>query len=200
MAILTKAAFTGTVQALLLNPDRDTGLEKHRVDRIELTFDGIEGDCHASRTMTSDSRMITQYKRDTEVANTRQLSILSVEELHDIARAMDVPSIEPEWAGANLVTSGIPDLTLLPPATRLMFPSGACLIIDLENAPCRYVSDVIDKHHPGRGSKFVAAAQHKRGLVAWVECPGPVNLQDEIVLHLPPQRTYDPAHGKSHAA
>jgi MOSC domain len=191
MAVLTRLDLTGTVVALLANPDRKTGLEKARVDRLALTFDGIVGDCHSSRTRASDGRMVTQYQRGTEVANTRQVSILSQEELAEIAANMGIAELPPEWVGANLVTSGIPDLTLLPPSTRLMFSSGATLIVDMENAPCRYVGEVIDKHHPGKGSAFVAVARHKRGVVAWVERPGAIALGDTIVLHVPPQRLYE---------
>ena len=190
MAILTKLGFTGTVAVLLANPDRATGLEKSPRDRLTLTFDGIEGDCHGGRTRASDSRMVTQYRRGTEVANTRQLSILSQEELADIAANMGLDALSPEWVGANLVTRGIPDLSLLPPSTRLMFSSGATLIVDMENAPCRFVAEVIERHRPGKGSGFIAAARHKRGVVAWVEKPGEIALGDEIVLHVPPQRLY----------
>ena len=44
MSILSKLGFTGTAAALLANPDRKTGLEKSRRDRLTLTFDGIAGD------------------------------------------------------------------------------------------------------------------------------------------------------------
>ncbi len=191
MAILTKLDITGTVEALLSNPDRQTGLEKSRQERLTLTFDGIVGDCHSGRTHPSDVRTITQYKRGIEVANTRQLSILSHEDLTDIASDMGLADLPPEWVGANLVTRGIPHLSFLPPSTRLMFSSGATLIVDMENAPCRYVADVIEKHRPGKGSGFIAAAQHKRGVVAWVEKPGDIAQGDTIVLHIPPQRIYE---------
>jgi MOSC domain-containing protein YiiM len=190
MAVLTRLDFTGTVTVVLASPKRRTGLEKARHARLTLTFDGVVGDCHASRTRASDVRMIEQYQRGTEVANTRQLSILSEEELAEVATRMGLAGLPPEWVGANLVTRGIPDLTLLPPSTRLMFSSGATLIVDMENAPCRYVGAVIDKHHPGKGAGFVAAARHKRGVVAWVERPGDIAVGDSIALHVPPQRIY----------
>src|SRR5262249_24542730 len=122
--------------------------------------------------------------------NTRQVSILSTEELGQVAAALDIPRHKPEWVGANVVTEGIPDLTLLPPATRLTFSSGATLIVDLENAPCRHVGEVIDKHHPGGGAGFVRCATNKRGVVAWVEREGEIAVDDAIVLHLPPQRLW----------
>jgi MOSC domain-containing protein YiiM len=138
--------------------------------------------------------MVTQYPRGTPVANTRQVSILSSEELDEIAAALAIPRLKPEWVGANVVTAGIPELTLLPPASRLSFSSGATLIVDLENSPCRYVSEVIDKHHPGHGAGFVKSAAHKRGVVAWVEREGGIALDDAIVLHLPPHRLWH--HGR----
>ncbi len=190
MALLDKLDLKGRVEALLLSPKRETGLEKHRADRLTMTFDGVEGDCHGGRTRASDSRMLKQYARGTEVANTRQVSILSTEELAQVAATLGIPALPPEWVGANIVTTGIPDLTLLPPATRLMFSSGATIIVDLENAPCRYVGDVIEKHHPGVGGRFVKAAQHKRGVVGWVEKPGAISVGDEIVLHVPTRRTW----------
>jgi MOSC domain-containing protein YiiM len=193
MAILTRLEATGTVAAVLSSPDRARGLEKARVGRLALTFDGIAGDCHAGRTRASDSRMVTQYARGTEVANTRQVSILSEEELTEVAGRLAIPVLLPEWLGANVVTRGIPDLTLLPPSTRLMFSSGATLIVDLENGPCRYVAEVVDKRHPGKGQGFVAAARHKRGVVAWVERPGAIAEGDSIALYVPPQRQWGAA-------
>ena len=193
MAILEKSKLTGTVVALLSNSDRKTGLEKARRESVVITFDGIEDDCHAGRTYASDSRLLKQYKRGVPIANTRQLSVLSEEQLAEIASSLGIPRLEPEWVGANLVTSGIPDLTFLPPSTRMMFSSGATLIVDGESAPCRYVSDVINKHHPGKGDPFPKVARHKRGLVAWVEKEGAISVGDEIVLHIPPQRIYSHA-------
>jgi len=195
MAVLTRSSIVGRVKALLSSPDRASGLEKEPVDRLALVFDGIVGDCHSGRVRASDSRMVTQYPGGTPVANTRQVSILSSEELEEIAAALGIPRLKPEWVGANVVTAGIPDLTLLPPASRLSFSSGATLIVDLENAPCRYVGEVIDKHHPGHGAGFVKSATHKRGVVAWVEREGGIALDDAIVLHLPPQRLWH--HGQS---
>ncbi len=142
---------------------------------------------------SQNSRMLQQYRRGTPVANTRQVSILSVEQLAEIADLLGIPELRPEWVGANLVTAGIPELTFLPPSTRMMFSSGATLIVDGENAPCRYVGDVIEKHHPGQGMAFPKLARSKRGLVAWVEREGSISVGDEIVLHIPPQRIYSHA-------
>lgn len=190
MAILTKLDLTGRVEACFSSPDRKTGLEKAACDRLVITFDGIEGDCHASRNRLSDSRMLNQYQRGTPVANSRQLSLVSSEELAEIAGLLSIPALPPEWVGANLLFSGIPDLTLLPPSTRLMFSSGATLIVDLENAPCRYPAEIIERHHPGHGLDFPKKAKHKRGVVARVEREGVIARSDNVTLFIPPQRIY----------
>ena len=190
--LLEKLSFQGRVERLLASPDRKAGLEKTDRAELRLTFAGIDGDCHGGATRPSDSRTLKQYPRNTEIRNTRQATLLSVEELADIARAMGIPGMKAEWAGANIVTSGIPDLTLLPPCARLQFPSGATLTIDMENAPCRQVADAVTRHHPVQSQGFVAAARHKRGLTAWVEREGVIRTGDPIVIWIPPQRSYPP--------
>ena len=185
-----KAAFTGEVALLLAGQDRSRGLEKSAVGQLDLSFGGIKGDFHAGLTRDSDVRNIKQYRRGTEIRNVRQVTILSVEELAEIAQTMGLSEVKPEWVGANLVTRGIPDLTLLPPSTRLQFPSGATLVVDLENEPCRQVAEVITAHQPEQAAGFVKAAKHKRGVTAWVEREGPVRTGDAITLWIPPQRLY----------
>lgn len=188
--LLTRLSFAGTVDLLLANPDRDIGLEKRPVPEARLLFTGMEGDCHGGITRKSDSRMLKQYKRNTEVRNSRQLSILSAEELAEVASRMGIPAVRPEWVGANMVISGIPDLTLLPPSTRLQFPSGAMVVVDAENHPCRYPADIIAGHHPNAKKGFVAAAMHKRGVVGWIEAEGVVRKGDAVTVWIPPQRIY----------
>jgi hypothetical protein len=190
MPLMTKLSFTGRVEALLKSGDRAAGLEKSRVDRLKLGFDGIDGDCHSGLTRPSDVRTIKQYPRDTPIRNVRQVTLLSLEELADIAGVMEIPEIKPEWVGANVVTSGIPDLTLLPPSSRLQFPSGATIVVDMENEPCRYPAEIIASRNPEQKVGFVKAAKHKRGITAWVEREGDIACTDEIVIWIPPQRLY----------
>lgn len=188
MPLMTKARSVGKVEMLLLAPDRAAGLEKAATGSLSLTFNGIEGDCHSGLLRASDSRTLQQYKRDTPIRNVRQVTLLSVEELAEVATRMEIPEVKPEWVGANLVTSGIPDLTLLPPSTRMQFPSGATIVIDMENAPCRQVADVIRQYHGDKALSFVKHATHKRGLTAWVEREGTISLGDAITFWIPQQR------------
>ena len=58
--------------------------------------------------------------------------MLSLEGLAEIAQAMQLPEVLPEWVGENLAMQGIANLTLLPPSTRIFFPGDAVLVVDAE--------------------------------------------------------------------
>jgi hypothetical protein len=81
----------------------------------------------------------------------------------------------------------------LPGSARLIFSGGASIVVDTENAPCRYPAAVIERHHRGFGAKFIDAARHRRGVTGWVEKEGAIKVGDGIKVHLPPQRIYGPA-------
>jgi hypothetical protein len=193
MPLLTKLSFEGTVTQLLTRAERSGGFVKAPQEQIMLGLNGPEDDCHRGLTRKSDSRTLQLYKRGLDIRNVRQLTVLSQEELKDIAQRLAIPELKPEWFGANIVTRGIPDLTLLPPSTRMQFPSGATIVIDMENKPCKQIADVVATHHPEVQFSLVKAADHKRGLTAWVEREGVVKVDDLIRLFIPPQRLY--AHG-----
>jgi hypothetical protein len=193
---MTQAGFLGRVERLLRSADQSPGLEKQGVIEVECRFDGIAGDCHAGLTRLSDSRTLQLYRRGTAIRNVRQVTLVSAEELAEIASLIGIPEVRPEWLGANLMITGIPELTLLPPSTRLQFPSGCTLVVDMENAPCRQVAEVIAREHPAEALRFVHAARHKRGVTAWVEREGMIGQGDSIALWLPPQRIY--VHDRPH--
>jgi MOSC domain len=188
--LLTKADFDAKATKLLLGGNRGATLEKSRANQLDLRFEGIAGDFHAGLTRKSDVRTLKQYPRNTDIRNVRQVTIVSEEELLEIAEAMGIPEAKPEWLGANMVTSGIPDLTLITPSSRLQFPSGATLVVDMENQPCRQVADIILAHHPDVKVGFVKGAWNKRGVTAWVEREGVINMGDAITVWVPQQRIY----------
>jgi len=193
MPILSELPIRGRVVYLGVVHDRDITLCSDPVERVEVDLTGFKHDWHGGIMRPSCGRVRNQYPRGTRIRNTRQATILSVEELAATAAAMDIPAIRPEWVGANLVLEGVPELTTLSPNTRLMFEGGVCLTVDLENGPCNFVSEVIEEHHPGKGMRFVKCALGRRGLSAWVEKPGEIALGEEVRLFLPPQRLYAPA-------
>ena len=92
-----------------------------------------------------------------------------------------------------MVLSGIPDLSRLPPSSRLQTGSGATLAVDLENRPCNLPARTIDEVSPGLGKRFRAAAANRRWVAAWVERPGTLRVGDRMRLHLPTRRPWSGA-------
>jgi MOSC domain-containing protein YiiM len=171
--------------------DSDVSIAAEPTTDVEVTWDGFTGDCHSGLNRPSCVRVRAIYPKEaTEIRNTRQISILSVEELAVVATRLDIPEVKPEWVGASMVVSGIPDFTLIPPSSRLVFENGTVLVVDMENAPCRYPADLIEAAHPGHGRAFPKVAVNKRGITAWVEHPGRIALGDSFRLFIPPQRIY----------
>lgn len=187
---MTKA-IKGKLVGLYLGLHDDT-LVTTAQPEATLNFTGFVGDKHAGFTRPADSRT-PYYKRGTEIRNNRHASIVSLEELVEIAARMGLPEVRAEWLGANLAIAGIPRLTLLPPNTRLVFPGGAVLSVSHENMPCTGPGKVIQTHYPERSglqSAFPKQALHKRGVVASVEKPGIIRLGDEVEVDLADQILY----------
>jgi hypothetical protein len=159
---------------------------------LMLTYAGIVGDRHEGLVRPSNARE-PWYPRGTPMRNERQLSILSTEELAEVAAALNLPQILGQWVGANLVISGIPHLTQLPPRSLMMFPSGATIRIDGDNDPCRKTGKTIAAQHEGRADLelgFVKAAMGKRGLVGWVEREGAIRAGDAVKVRTWRQAAY----------
>ncbi len=157
-----------------------------------LTYGGIVGDRHEGVVRPSNSRE-PWYPRGTPMRNERQISILSAEELAEVAAMLNLSRVAGEWVGANLILSGIPHLTQLPPRSLMMFPSGATIRIDGDNDPCRKTGKTIAAHNEGRADiefGFVRAAMGKRGLVGWVEREGVIRPGDEVKVRTWRQSPY----------
>ncbi len=187
MPALIPTEFRAVVTWIGRVADREAGLRSQALESAMLTFGGIEGEAHGGLTRASDSRVLSQHPRGTEIANVRQLSILSVEDVALSAADMGLDAIEPEWLGASLMIEGIADFTHVPPSSRLQAPSGATLVIDMENRPCQFPAKEIEQEHTGFGKGYKAAAKGRRGVTAWVERPGAIAIGDELVLHIPDQ-------------
>lgn len=145
------------------------------VPELPLVFGGIEGDRHFGLTRKAGVRESHQ-PRGAQIMNSRQLSLVSVEELAEVAAALGASQLAWEKLGANLVLEGAPRLSQLRASARLSFPSGATVVVDSENDPC--VKPARELQLPG----FVKAAMHRRGLVGWVERAGLVRVGDEITI------------------
>lgn len=184
--IIGEVVWIGRVQ------DRDASLRSDRMDAAELTFNGIPGEVHGGATCPSCSRVVSQHPKGTEIRNVRQLCVMSAEELDEIAKGCGMDTLDPAYAGASIVVRGIPDFTHLPPSSRLQFPDGSTIVVDMENRPCHLPAKVINVDHPGAGDRFKAAAKGKRGVTAWVQREGQVQIGDAVRLHVPDQRAWQP--------
>ena len=165
-------------------------LSSLRAEQVFAGFEGVEGEAHSGLTRPSCSRVSAQYPRGTAIANTRQLSVLSEEDLAVIAGKMGLDWLDPQLVGASMVLRGIPDLSHLPPGSRLQGPSGVTLVVDVENGPCVLPAKGIEAAHPGHGAKFKPAAQGRRGFVGWIERPGGLHLGEKLRLHVPSQKPW----------
>lgn len=178
----------------VLKTETPDDFQTHSVETLELGFEGVPGGRHAGFTRLSGGRE-PWYPRGTEMCNERQISILSVEELRLIARRMEIPLLEAAWIGGNILLSGIPSLSLVPPRTRLVFEGGVVVRVDGDNAPCRIAGGAIDSHVPGREGLdllFPKVARNLRGLVGYVEKPGVLGAGEAVTAHVPEQWIYDP--------
>jgi len=160
------------------------------LEEMALSFAGYAGEVHAGVTRPSCSRVLKQHPRGTTIRNVRQLCVVSAEEMAEVARDMGLAAMDYAWVGASLVLEGIPDLTHLPPSSRLQGPDGLTLVVDMENLPCQEPAVTIDKALPGQGKGFKRAAEGKRGVTAWVEREGTLRLGDRMALHVPAQRPW----------
>ena len=191
MAILKNSGISGRVTSLLVHSGNDTGIATTRKDSVRVLYAGFDGESHSGLTRASCVRVKRQYPVGTSIRNTRQISIVSDEELTTISSNLELPEILPEWLGANMSIAGIPELTTLPPSSRLIFSGGVSLVVDMENEPCHGPADEIERQHPGKGRLFVKNALGRRGVTAWVEREGVLEQGDTVEVHMPPLRLYN---------
>jgi hypothetical protein len=187
MPALKATGLTAQIVWLGLVPDRKAQLVSDPCDSLTLRFTGPEGEDHGGSTRPSCSRVTALYKRGTPIRNSRQLSILSAEELDQIAGRMGLNRLDPALVGASMVLRGLPDFSHLPPASRLLAPSGACVTVNMENRPCTLPAHPIEARHPGFGAQFKTAAKGRRGVTAWVEAEGRMQIGDQLRLFVPDQ-------------
>jgi MOSC domain-containing protein YiiM len=159
------------------------------VSEFDLTFHGLAGDRHTGATRLSDSRT-PWHPRGTPIANTRHVSIVSIEECALVAEAMGLPSLDPGLLGANIVVGGLDGLTQLPPGTRLQFPSGATIFVTEPNPPCRQPGRKIAAAFgdPALEFAFPQQAIGLRGIVGLVEREGPIAVGNPIKAIVPRYR------------
>ncbi|MEM0948614.1 MAG: sulfurase [Pseudomonadota bacterium] len=193
MPALKPTEHVATIRWLGRVPDRATSLVAIPIQSAQLSFGGFQGEAHAGLTRPSCSRVRALHAVGTEIANTRQLSIVSVEELEAIAHAMGIDRLAPSLVGASMMLEGLPDFTHLPPSSRLQSEDGATLVVDMENRSCHLPAAPINEEGPGNGDLFRAAANGRRGVTAWVERQGELRVGGTMRLFVPDQPTWQNA-------
>ena len=162
-------------------------LSKAERASVVVELDGFVGDRH-----TGFERVAWPGDKDPEGTvrrNERQWSGVSVEELTTIGQKMDLK--EPLTAatlGANICVEGIPDFSQLPKGTRLVFPSGAVLVVEEGNPPCADMGARISATYTtnsgerAAGHLFASRALHLRGVVGVIDVPGVIRAGDRVVV------------------
>jgi hypothetical protein len=166
-----------------------TGQTKAPVAQLSLTFDGIDGDAHAGRTRKAGARE-PAFRRGTVVSNNRQLSLVSIEELSEIASRIGLPRIDPGWLAANIAIEGAGPITQLPAGTIIRASSGASIYVSELNSPCRIAARLLAEHggYEGDASMFVRHAIGRRGVVGFVYAVGEVEVGDRVEILLAKQQ------------
>ncbi len=168
-----------------------SSLVSRRVNKVRVLENGFEGDKHQGWFRKADARA-KRYPKGTVIWNSRQISIVSEEELAVVAEALGVPAVLPEWLGANMCIRGVSDLSLLKPRTKIFVPSSESVLevglyITAPNKPCVGPGEIIQAHYsdiPALATRFPKAAINKRGVVAVVECGGVIceNVPVSVVI------------------
>lgn len=157
------------------------------VSKGEITFEGLKGDCHYGLTLLTHGRE-PEYPKGTLIRNNRQITILSLEELNEIAKILDIPNVDISWLAGNLLVSGVKNLSLLPYGARFIFSNGVVLTAGGENFPCSAPAKTTQSFYPAKEGitrEFVKAAMHRRGIIAWVERPGIITPEESFRIENP---------------
>ncbi|MCK0142364.1 sulfurase [Aliiroseovarius sp. F20344] len=195
MPALIPTEYSATITWLGVTPDRGETMCSEARDAVDLAYEGIRDEARSGLTRLSCPRVSNQYPQGTEIRNVRQLSVLSAEELADVAKALELDQIDPAWLGASMIVEGIPNFTHVPPSSRLLAENGTCLVVDMENRPCNITGREVERARPGHGIRYKQAAQGKRGVTAWVEHIGHLEIGDQLRLFVPAQPDWGVARG-----
>jgi len=157
------------------------------VERVAAELDGLAGD--KFRGFSRSAQSWDREETGTPRRNERQWSAVSREDLLRIAEKMDLAeTLAPETLGANFCFSGAPGISLLAKGSKLIFPSGAVLMVEEETLPCAEMGKLIaDLHTRSSGgaveSKFFPKlALGLRGVLGFVDVPGELVVGDAVIV------------------
>jgi hypothetical protein len=172
-----------------LHVGNNDDLSKQSLLSLKAEIGGFEGDKHNGperKTWEGEWQPAGTIRR-----NERQWSGVSVEELAYISQCLDLTeSLSPETLGANLCIEGIPEFSLLPKGTQLLFPSGAVLLVEEYNPPCADMGQQIMSKYTTRSGQalidkaWLRPASGRRGLVGVIDVPGEIHEGDEVEVRV----------------
>jgi hypothetical protein len=179
------------------------GFQSAAQAHIDCDFEGIANNRHRGFLRKADAR-VPYLKRGTAIRNQRQLSVVSVEDLREIAHRLSLPAaadpaLMAAALGANVIVCGVPALSYLPRGTKLFFPGQAILIAEDQNAPCSLAGEALMVAvsaaigvlpNPDHKRRFAKEAVGLRGLVCTVEHPGRIAAGDLVTARIPAQWIY----------
>ncbi len=186
----------GVVRGVCMAASETGDFVSSPVGELRLTLAGMAGDRHGGALRLSNARD-PWLPRGTPMRNDRQVSMLSVEELAEIAGAMGLDAVAPELVGANIVVEGLTGFSRIPAGAHLAFGGawggegrfdGGCILkVEAYNNPCRNPGRRLAAAHgrPELEFGFVKAARSLRGLVLSVSLPGVIRAGDAVVV-VPP--------------
>ena len=168
------------------------------VRHIDLDHHGIPGGRHYGALRRAGARE-PWLSRGMLLRNDRQLSALCPDELAEVAAALAIEALPPQWLGGNLLVEGLSGFSRIMPGSRLAiggawggkgrFDGTAVLRVEAYNAPCRLSGRAVAAAagRPELEFAFVKAAARLRGLVLSVDLPGQIASGDPVVLLKPMQ-------------
>jgi MOSC domain-containing protein YiiM len=178
-----------TAKVLSVHAGSNEDKSKPDLPSIRVELDGVVGDKHRSLSRTTWAG--DKQPKGTVRRNERQWSAVSLHELRQITRALDLREpLLPSTLGANLCMKGVEQLSRLPKGTLLKFPSGAELCVEEYNPPCLDMGTrLTEKHQTTSGealttTAFSNAARLLRGIVGVVEVPGDIFPGDEVTIEV----------------
>ena len=177
----------GRVVSVHLGNNED--LSKEQRETLQAEIGGFAGDKHQGPVRKA-------WKGEWEPEGTirrneRQWSGVSVEELAYISERLNLnETLRPSTLGANLCIEGVADFSLLPKGTKLLFPSGAVLLVEEYNPPCTDMGAEIASRYSSRSDEpltkqsWLRPASGRRGVVGVVDVPGEIRSGDEVEVRV----------------
>ena len=180
---------TVTGKVISVHSGDNENLSKEIRESLEVEIGGFAGDKH--RGSVREAWEGEWEPAGTRRRNERQWSGVSVEELAQIMERLDLTRpLTPETLGANLCVEGIPEFSLLPKGTKLLFPSGAVLLVEEYNPPCTDMGARIAAKYathsgePLADDAWLRPASGRRGVVGVVDVPGVIRAGDEVEVRI----------------